>query len=195
VSNEFFRSNGYFTYFIDLNLNEFSAYGTEGFAKCCYIKIFLIYKFLKMGYNVFYTDGDIFYMKNPLDEINALNEENVDMWIQNDTCYDNSIENVCAGFMYIRSNETTQTYFNIEIPEFTEKYNKFTAHTCDQHYLNIYIKPFLHVRTLPLNKFPNGNYYYNFSDIIQNSIVMVHFNWIVGHEKKERMKKYNMWLV
>jgi hypothetical protein len=195
ISNDYFKSIGYFTHFIDLNLNEFSEFGTDGFAKCCYIKIFLIYKFLQMGYNVFYSDGDIFYTKNPLDEINMLNEECGDMWIQNDTMDDNNINWVCAGFMYIRSNSNTLKHFNIEIPEFAERYNQFTKHTCDQHYLNIYIRPFLDVKVFPLNKFPNGNYFYNFSDKIRESITMVHFNWIVGHEKRDRMKKYNMWLV
>ena len=195
VSNNYFKSCGYFTHFIDLNLNEFSEFGTEGFAKCCYIKIFLIYKFLKMGYNIFYTDGDIFYTKNPIDEINLLKNENADMWIQNDTMDDNNKNWVCAGFIYVRSNENTQTRFNIEIPEFTERYNQFTKHTCDQHYLNIFIRPFLDVKVFPLNKFPNGNYFYNFSEQIKDSIIMVHFNWIVGHEKKERMRKYNMWLI
>ena len=90
VSNDYFVTNGYFTYFVDLKLNEFSQFGSDGFAKCCYIKIFLIYKFLKMGYNVFYSDGDIFYTKNPLNEIDALKDENADMWIQNDTLDDNN---------------------------------------------------------------------------------------------------------
>jgi hypothetical protein len=195
ISNDYFKSNGYFTHFIDLNLTTFSEFGTDGFAKCCYIKIFLIYKFLEMGYNVFYTDGDIFYTKNPLDELLLLNNESGDMWIQNDTMDDSNTSWVCAGFMYVRSNENTKRYFNIDIPEFPERYNQFTKHTCDQHYLNIYIKPYLDVKIFPLNKFPNGNYFYNSSDRIIETMVMIHFNWIVGHEKKDRMKKYNMWLV
>lgn len=195
ISNDYFKSNGYFTYFTDLKLNNFSEFGSEGFAKCCYIKILLIYKFLEMNYNVFYTDGDIFYKKNPIDEINLLKDSVGDVWIQNDTIYDNNFDNVCAGFLYVRSNKNTIKHFNVEIPEFEEIYNMCVKHTCDQTYINLYIKPNLNVHLFPLNKFPNGKYFYNFEDKIRDTIVMVHFNWVVGHEKKERMKLYNMWIV
>jgi hypothetical protein len=117
------------------------------------------------------------------------------MWIQNDTINDNNYTNICAGFLYIRTNDITKKYFNIQIPEFTSRYNECTKHNNDQTYLNSFIIPYLNVKLFPLNKFPNGNYFYNFSENIKDSIVMVHYNWIVGHEKKERMKKYNMWLI
>lgn len=194
-SNEYFKSQGYFTYFINLNIKEFSEIGTEKFARCCYIKIFLIYHFLKMNYNVFYSDGDIFYCKNPIIEIDLLKNQEGDLWIQNDTPFDNDYSNICAGFMYVRSNDNTKIYFNINTPEFTTQYTECMKHNNDQTYLNLFVKKHLNIHLFPLNKYPNGNYFYNFSDKIKDSIVMVHFNWVVGHEKKEKMKKYNMWLI
>lgn len=194
-SNEYFKSQGYFTHFINLNLKEFAEFGTEKFARCCYIKIFLIYHFIKMNYNVFYSDGDIFYCKNPIIEIDLLKNQEGDLWIQNDTHIDNNYSNLCAGFMYVRSNDNTKIYFNIDIPEFTSQYTECMKHNNDQTYMNKFIIPYLNVQLFPLNKFPNGNFFYNYSEKIKDSIVMVHFNWVVGHEKKDRMKKYNMWLI
>ncbi len=193
-SNEYFKSNGYYTYLINLNLSEFYHYGSEFFSKVCYLKLFLINKFIKMNYNIFYTDGDIYYVKNPINELDMYREINGDMWIQNDTIYDNNFDNVCAGFLYVRSNSRTKLYFDVEIPEFLERYNKCVKHNNDQTYINNFIIPHLRVHLFSLNKFPNGNYFYNFGEHIKDSIVMVHFNWVVGHEKKERMKKYGMWL-
>jgi hypothetical protein len=195
ISNEYFKSKGYFTHFIDLNFKEFSEFGTEGFIKCCYLKLFLINKFINLGYNIFYSDGDIFYKKNPIDELNTYREINGDMWIQNDTIYDNNFNNVCAGFLYIRANSKTKLYFDIDIPEFSYRYNECIKYNNDQTYINNFIIPHLNVHLFPLNKFPNGNYFYNFNRNIKDSIIMVHFNWIVGHEKKEQMKKYGMWII
>ena len=73
-SDIFFKSNGYFTYFINLDLKDFSQFGTEGFSKCCYMKIWFIHQIIMMGYNVLYTDGDIVFMKNPFDTLNILND-------------------------------------------------------------------------------------------------------------------------
>jgi hypothetical protein len=44
---------------------------------------------------------------------------------------------------------------------------------------------------LPLSLFPTGKYYYKYSNNINP--YMIHFNWIKGHEKKEKMIKYNKW--
>ena len=37
-----------------------------------------------MGYNILLTDGDIYYNKNPIDEIKLLQNDSADVWIQND---------------------------------------------------------------------------------------------------------------
>jgi hypothetical protein len=194
-SNQYFKDNNYFTLFLNLNLKEFSHFGTENFSKCCYVKLMIIYKIISMNYNAFYTDGDIYFMKNPIEELVKLKEESNDMLIQNDGIRDDDYSNLCAGFLYVKTNDVTKKYFNIENTEFIAAYNQCMKHNNDQTYINTCIKPYLNTKLFPLNKFPNGNYFYNFSDKIMDSIVMVHFNWVVGHEKKERMKKYNMWLV
>lgn len=194
-SNNYFKDNGYFTYFINLNITNFSHFGTQDFSKCCYIKLYLIEQFINMNYNIFYTDGDIFFIKNPLDELKQLKTQDVDMLIQNDSIYDNDYSNVCAGFLYVSSNEITKKYFNISNIENTHKYNECMKFNNDQTFINMYIKSYMNTLLFPLCKFPNGNYFYNFSDKIMDSAVMVHFNWVVGHEKQERMKKYGMWVI
>jgi hypothetical protein len=44
---------------------------------------------------------------------------------------------------------------------------------------------------LPIELFPNGKYYYNNSANINP--YLIHFNWIVGDEKKEKMRTYDKW--
>ncbi len=195
VTNDYFMSNGYFTYFIDLGLKEFSQYGTEGFSKCCYMKFWFIYQVIMLNYNILYTDGDIVFKKNPFDELKSLEGEEADVWIQNDTMLDNNFENVCAGFLYVKSTNDTKKYFNTDIPEFEKRYEVCKKGSCDQMYINLYVKPYIKMKLLPLYKFPNGQYFYKYNKFILDSIVMVHFNWIIGENKKEQMKKYNMWSI
>ena len=118
-----------------------------------------------------------------------------DMWIQNDTLLDNSSDNICAGFLYVQSNDKTRKYFNTEISEFEQRYTECKKQNNDQTYINLYIKPFLNIRMFPLYMFPNGQYFFKHHRFIADSIVMVHYNWIIGENKKEQMKKYNMWLI
>jgi len=193
-SSTYFQKEGYYTYVLNLGMSEFTEFRQKNFDRICYAKLLLIYKFLCMGYHVLYTDGDIVYANNPIAYLESQGKVEGDMWIQNDSVIDDSYQNVCAGFMYVRSNEVTRRYFNIEIPEFTSRYLECIPMNNDQTYLNCYIIPYLHTHLFPLKQFPNGNYYYHFhQDIPQESLIMVHFNWVVGHAKKEKMKEYGMW--
>lgn len=193
-SNEYFKSNGYFTYCININLTNFTEFGTNDFAKFGYIKLWILNQLILKNYNILYTDSDIYYNKNPFTYIQSLYNEEGDIWIQNDTIYDDNYQNLCTGFMYIRSNNSTKKYFNIDYPEFTERY-KYCTQAADQTYINLYVTKYLNTKLLPLKYFPNGNYFYNFENNIKENNILVHFNWVVGHQKKERMKKYGMWLI
>lgn len=195
ATNEYFKSKGYFIYFMNVDLSKHYYYGSDEFSKFVIIKLFIISKLLELNYNLLYTDSDIVYFKNPIQEIEKFKYIEGDMWIQNDTYDDKDYRNVCSGFIYIRSNEITKKYFNIDIPEFQERYDLCKKHNNDQTYIILFVLPYLNTHLLPLNTFPNGKYFYQFYDKIKDSVVLVHFNWVVGHEKKERMKKYNMWLI
>ncbi len=195
-SNDYFKKEGYMTYLINTNLSNFTAIDSPGFDKIGYLKLLIIYKIIKLGLNVLYTDGDIVYFKNPIEEIEKFKNIEGDVWIQNDTIDDKDYANCCTGFMYIRSNNVTMKYFECESKEALEKYKDAgLIIPFDQSYFNKYIKPYINLYLLPLDIFPNGRYFYNYSEQIKDSIVMVHFNWVIGHMKQDKMKQYNMWLL
>jgi hypothetical protein len=90
--------------------------------------------------------------------------------------------------MFIKSNNLTLELFN---PINVEKYiNKKGWY--DQIYIN-QIKHKLKYKKLPFKLFPTGNYYYNNFNNINPYII--HFNWIVGHKKKEKMILHNKWFI
>ena len=92
---------------------------------------------------------------------------------------------LCSGIMYIKCNDKNKQTFNpanIDINNFK----------CDQIYLNE-IKAGLKYDKLPLKKYPNGQYFYNRP--CRQGSYCIHFNYLVGHEKKETMKKLNYWFL
>ena len=160
-------------------------------------KFEIIYSELIKNKFVCFTDGDIVFLNKDFMNYCLDYIQDNDMVIQNDTLsnYDNS--NLCSGFMFIKSSEKTIDIFN---PKNVKKYVR--PGWGDQIYINR-IKHELKYRTLPLDLFPNGQYFYNSQkknmfNIMSNTKsnnMMIHFNWVIGHEKQNRMKKYNKWYV
>ena len=151
-------------------------------------KFKIIYENLLTHDYVLITDGDIVYT-NP-DFLKVLREhigEN-DMLIQNDLLSDDDHSILCTGFIFIKSNSTTLEWFH---PKQMESM-KHTAGWDDQLYVNM-IKTKLKYAMLPLHLFPNGRYYYkNHATIIP---YMIHFNWVVGHDKKRKMVEHGKWYI
>jgi hypothetical protein len=109
-----------------------------------------------------------------------------DIVIQNDTLDDKDHTNLCSGFMFIKSSEKTIDLFD---PKKVEKYAK--PGWGDQKYINKIISN-LKYKVLPLQLFPNGMYYYNNTKL---NPMMIHFNWLRGHEKKEKMITHKKWYI
>lgn len=149
-------------------------------------KFDIIYNELKNNDFVCITDGDIIFLnKNFMSFCLDYIQDN-DFIIQNDSLSDSDNENLCSGFMFIRSNKNTIELFN---PENVKKYVK--SGWGDQKYINI-IKNKLKYKKLPLDLFPNGQYFYNNHEKLNP--YLVHFNWIrLQKWKKRKMKKHKMW--
>lgn len=187
---------GYNCYCIDnKELSRFCAWNTKGYDKICYIKLNIIYSILLLNLNMILIDGDIVFRHNPLDDISEwLNDKTHDIWVQNDSNNDSNTNNMCTGYMMIKSNENIVKLYDCISEEGIAKYNKCAFDNNDQSYFNVYIKPFCKVKGLPLNKYPNGKVFYdNFEKL--NNIILVHFNWIKGHLKMAKIKEHKMWLL
>jgi len=96
--------------------------------------------------------------------------------------------------MFIKSNSNTLNFFN---PKYVE-HKKNTSGWDDQVYVNIN-KHKLKYKMLPIELFLNGKYYYddnnNNNNNNNNNInpYLIHFNWIIGNKKKEKMRDYGKW--
>lgn len=170
-------------YIGDEKLSSFQIYKNENWAGVTFFKFEIISECLKTNDAVLYLDGDIVFKDKRFLPycLNHLGEH--DILIQNDTQDDASFANLCTGFFLLKSNELTRKYFN---PDFVRK-SFADENWDDQHYVNS-IKQNLNIKLLPLDLFPNGSYYMKRHNKINP--YLIHFNWLIGHDKAIKMLEY-----
>lgn len=182
------KNLGYECKKLDSNIGtEFNKFRTGHWHNITKKKFDIIHENLLNNDYVCFTDGDIVYLNKEFLNYCLENIGDNDMLIQNDRLTNDKNSTICSGFMFIKSNEKTKKLFNP-----VEATKNAKEGWGDQTYINN-IKDKLKFELLPLDLFPNGNYYY-----INNKKInpyMIHFNWVVGHQKKQKMKQYNKWFI
>ena len=160
----------------DNNNENFIDFYKEGWNTMMLSKMKCIHKELLKNKYVFYTDSDIVFENNYCIKYLIDNLHTYDILIQNNNDLD-----LCAGFMFIKSSDITINLFetkNIDINEFK----------CDQSYINSN-KYLYKYKRLPEELFPAGRFYYENNKNIYPFII--HFNWIRGNKKMDKMQTYN----
>jgi hypothetical protein len=195
TSFDLFNRKGYKTSLIDDNekLRTFQEFNNSNWSGMMFYKVEAIYKSLLNNNFVCYTDGDIVFENKVFMDYLHQNISDHDILFQ-DEFFENDI---CAGFMFIKSNENTLRIFNPENVLQHKKENsdssKIPYGVCwnDQYYLNqLKNSNQINYKKLPLDLFPNGRYYY-YNHV--HSPYLIHFNWVIGNEKIDKMKYYNKW--
>ena len=168
----------------DREFNEFRKGNWHNITKR---KFDIIYANLKKYNFVCITDGDIVFLNKDFLKFCYNYIRNYDLLICNDQMEDKSNKNLCSGFMVIKSSDKTISLFDPRISSVDAQDG-----WGDQIYLN-QIKNKIKYKTLPLNLFPNGKFFKkNHSRI---NPYMIHFNFVIGHNKKKFMQDYNYWFL
>ena len=164
--------------------------GNEGYSTnwsdITYYKLEIIYNNLLNNKYVCITDGDIVFENNQMFDYLLNNIKTNDLLIQSEGI---GTKELCSGFMFIKSNKNTISFFN---PLNYKMYIK-NSRWNDQLYINNN-KNKIKFKKLPLHLFPTGKFYYDFNKNI-NNLYLIHFNWIIGNIKKEKMLQYNKWYI
>ena len=177
-------------------LHAFSPWNSKGYDQICYVKLQLIYRILCMRKNVLLVDGDIVFQRNPLLDLSEWKGDlRYDAFIQNDSEQNANHENMCTGYLFIRSNMLMISLYDCISEAGRKKYEKCAFDNNDQSYFNTFVKPYCRMNALPLEKYPNGNVFYHRAEAIRSIAVLVHFNWVKGHLKMAKMKEHKMWLL
>lgn len=145
-----------------------------------------------------FLDSDIAVFRNPLPELKPLFDQSP-LWFQCDEAAEGKFEcsnpesctNACTGVIAMHlTEESRPAFFKLYSIDETWK-----AATTDQDYINARLKalPFV-AKTLPRTTFPNGIFLRE-SRYKEGTPVLLHFNHIVGLDKKRFMKKEQCWLL
>jgi len=164
--------------------SNFATYKNGNWSKITFNKFKIIHENLLKYKYVCYTDSDVVYENNEFFGYLVEKIGDYEMLTQNNC---EGVNSVSTGFMFIRSTENTLALFN---PSYIES----TCHMSNDYDINDYlenIKHKIHYKLLPVSLFPYGNYYYN--NHFNISPYLIHFNWLVGDEKKEKMISFGKW--
>ena len=183
---EYLNSKKYNCFLIDEEENSnFQIFRQGNWSNIVFNKFAIIYENLLKYKYVCITDGDIVFENANFLQYLLENIELNELLIQTEYIDEKNYV-LCSGFMFIKSNSNTLNFFN---PKYIE-HKKDTIGWGDQIYVNNN-KHKLKYKMLPIELFPNGNYYYkNFNRL---NPYLIHFNWIIGNEKKEKMLNYGKW--
>jgi len=195
-SGDWFTEKGYHVIMTTDTNERFCAWNTKGYDRICYLKLEWIFRILSLNMNILLIDGDIVFRKNPINDLQKWEEnDQFDGWIQNDSQDDRNTDNLCTGYIFIRSNLKMIQLYDCVSEKGKQKYQMCAFDNNDQTYFNKFVKPFSRFQPLSLDQYPNGKMYYENTDRINQTATMVHFNWIQGHMKMVKMKHYKLWLL
>jgi len=166
--------------------NKFQSWRSKNFNKLMFSKLKVIHKTLISNDQVLYIDGDIVFKKNTLYQISQ--NKSVDLIGQYDFNPSSDVKTLCAGFMMINSNSKTLKLFDpARVPK--ELLNR-RFYFDDQKYINRNLDK-VNYKFFDLDTYPNGSYFYSNYKSLDPAII--HFNYIIGSEKKQKMKDMGYW--
>lgn len=181
-----------FEYGSDPASDKRSVYMSKDFVRKMNLRTRMILEALKLGYNVLHTDVDVFFYRDPFDDLPC----------QDGSCdaailWDGVVHN--AGFLYVHSTPSAiLLYEDMQKTAETTGKDDQTALNDALHRLGKKIS-FI---TLPIKKYACGKYFYELrrnsgdglpADYVKD-VVVVHNNWIVGIEAKVyRFKEMQQW--
>jgi hypothetical protein len=195
-SANWFMKKGYHVVTANDTHERFCAWNTKGYDRICYLKLEWIFRILSLNMNILLIDGDIVFRKNPNNDLQKWEmDDQFDGRIQNDSQDDRNTDNLCTGYIFIRSNPKTIQLYDCVSDAGKQKYETCAFDNNDQTYFNKFVKPFSRFQPLLLEQYPNGKMYYENTDRIDKTAIMVHFNWVHGHIKMVNMKRYKMWIL
>ncbi|XP_053380283.1 uncharacterized protein LOC128548819 [Mercenaria mercenaria] len=164
-----------------VSINETVAYNSPLYRSMVSERPTYILKYLKKGTDIIYSDMDTVWLQNPLPYL----EGDYDIWSQMDgkTVF-------CTGFLAIKSNNNTKKFVQKWEDSFREK------PTLNQPIFNKLVKnSTINIKALDRERFPSGiQYFEKFSKEERSGVVVVHNNWIVGHNNKiKRFQDMKLW--
>lgn len=200
---------------------NFSIWGERDYLKIVYTKLDALHYTLRETYGlgctaVGYLDTDMFCVKDPTPIVLDLmkRNESIDVFCQCDEDFGHmcNCSNkhlcpfICSGIIVFRNDPLLYPCFQYSQSDIFQKSGDldYLSYTGDQDYLYKKLRK-MGVITLTIKKtvFMNGSYltkYWNETGSLGHAPIpeetsLIHFNYFIGEDKKERMIRQKMWLL
>ena len=193
------------------NTSDVQLYGSKGFEGITKQKSRQTLLVLQLGYDVLWTDVDIFWKQDPRRDVLTEMENDVNIGIQTDALPTQCANvNINSGFYYVRQSEATVQVFEEIVKDGS------TSSSSEQVSFNnvlctskvgtedcVYEKHMVKTHTLNRFHYPNGSMekkMKNGTKLVDFSsdddIMIVHFNYRRGRETKQKsFQRAGMWLL
>lgn len=183
-------------------------WNSDGFRHVTKLKSQQVLRILKQGYNVLWTDVDIFWKANPMpDLLRLLAKDNYDIVIQSDAVVEKEASAwINSGFYYVKQSEHTVRAFQEIVKEATAAHDQseqpsFNRVLCQRpldsnNCINDDISVLTHV--LDRWKYAHGAVPILSKNLVDadNGVAIMHCNYRVGFEEKKKcFNAGNMWLL
>lgn len=163
--------------------NAFSKYANHAhsaWARIMLAKLTIVHAVLRHGFDVFYTDGDVVWLRDcvaPVVQL-CIDESLTKCLFMNDGTTEEA-QNLCAGFFYSPSTDSARCFLDpshVNVDTFLN----------DQDYLRQHPDCRRCVKLLPLDAYPNGQAWMATRNTSAQSQVSaaIHYNWLVGARRK-----------
>jgi len=167
---------------------ETSQYCDKNWSLVTMQKIVSIRKQLDLSNIVIYIDGDIVVEDSRFITYcyeKLTKNKDLDMLTQCEWKGKNVTDEICSGFLAIKSNDKTKKMFDMDT---SRKYPN------DQHFVNSK-RQMVNYEMLPIELYPNGKYYYEERNNTKISPYLIHFNFIKFSNKMSKMKSLQKWYI
>lgn len=168
-------------------INSSLVFDTPLFKKYMARRAVYVLEYLQKGVDVLHVDVDSVWLKNPFPFLVG----DYDIWGQ----VDRPADLICIGFLAFKTNAIVKKFVKLWI----DKLESLAYKRSDQDVFNDLRsnKTDLKINKLPIYQFPSGQLYFErFDNVTRGKAVVVHNNWIIGHDqKRDRFKKFGLWKV
>jgi len=183
---------------------EAAVYNSDEFRALTKLKTRQVLRFLQAGFNVLWTDVDIFWVENVLPALRAPTYKDYDVVIQSNAPQSEAAENgyrrINSGFYYVKATAAAVAAFGAIVEhaaksKYSEQPSFYTILCGDdlKHTVGAtacHNKDLEGVKTffLPRKQYPNGNTTdwpaISFPQKLPHGVSILHNNWIAGHDAK-----------
>lgn len=190
-----------------LNTSLPQIWSTDGFKKMTKQKSRQALRVLELGYDVLWTDVDVFWKRNPLEDISRqLSSSGAHILIQSDALW-NLDANSCvnSGFYFMKRSQRTIDVLGDIIAD-SRKSNEseqpsFNRVLCEERigWNECRSRRGAITQVLDPKRYVHGASYHIIKDVTRESeddVIMVHFNYRAGlQDKKAALEENGLWLL